>query len=217
MTNPSPSGSGEKMSANLQRSLKYYQKGILNPEAWFKIVEEDYRNILNAIHWPKIFSSKGAEYQLLDIGCGTGRFPKMVRSVLPQDIRIQYDLLDPSHYCLSTCRENLHLPFQPRNTWQTTLEHAEPFVSNGEYHIVWAVQSLYCLNHHVLKEAMSILLHAIHASRGTVLIVLAKRDSFFSNVQRLFFQQSSAPAPPTLSDIRRCPPMSGTTWGKKCH
>jgi hypothetical protein len=27
----------------LARSLRYYQKGVLNPEAWFSIVESDYK------------------------------------------------------------------------------------------------------------------------------------------------------------------------------
>ncbi len=41
------------LNPNLQRSLQYYQKGVLQPEAWFRVVEHDYTQLIAAINWKK--------------------------------------------------------------------------------------------------------------------------------------------------------------------
>ena len=60
------------LNTNLQRSLQYYQKGVLQPEAWFRIVQQDYTQLIEAINWKAVFQKQHADFQLLDIGCGTG-------------------------------------------------------------------------------------------------------------------------------------------------
>ena len=57
---------------NLQRSLQYYQKGVLQPEACFRIVEQDYTQLIAAINWKEVFPQQDHEFQLLDVGCGSG-------------------------------------------------------------------------------------------------------------------------------------------------
>ena len=47
--------SSPHLNPNLQRSLQYYQKGVLQPEAWFRIVEQDYRQLIAAINWKEVF------------------------------------------------------------------------------------------------------------------------------------------------------------------
>jgi SAM-dependent methyltransferase len=175
-------------NTNLQRSLQYYQKGVLQPEAWFRIVEHDYTQLIAAINWEEVFQKQRADFQLLDIGCGTGRFPKMLQPQLPAKLRIQYDYLDPSHYCLATCQQALKPPFLPRHAWQTTLEHAQQVLTTGTYDIAWAMQSLYCLEQTNLRTALKQLIQALHPSRGTACLVLAKREAFFPQVHQIFFE-----------------------------
>ena len=88
---------------------------MLQPEAWFRIVEHDYTQLIAAIDWEEVFQKQRADFQLLDIGCGTGRFPKMLQSsIAVATLRIQYDYLDPSHYCLA------HLPTGSETTVSPT-------------------------------------------------------------------------------------------------
>jgi len=47
------------LNPNLPRSLQYYQKGVLQPEAWFRIVEHDYTQLIAAIDWQKVFHKTG--------------------------------------------------------------------------------------------------------------------------------------------------------------
>ena len=187
---PSPSNS------NLQRSLQYYQKGVLQPEAWFRIVEQDYTQLIAAINWQELFPKQHADFQLLDVGCGTGRFPKMLHPQLPSTLRVHYDYLDPSHYCLATCQQTLRPPFLPRHAWQTTIEQAQEFLIPGTYDLAWAIQSLYCLEQANIRTALRLLLNSLHPSRGTACLVLAKREAFFPQVHQIFFEHCAEQTPP---------------------
>ncbi len=182
--------------SNLQRSLQYYQKGVLQPEAWFRIVEQDYTQLIAAINWKEVFQKQQADFQLLDIGCGTGRFPKMLQSQLPATLRIQYDYLDPSHYCLATCQQALRKPFLPRHAYQTALEHAQDVLIPGTYDLAWSIQSLYCLEQTNLRTALKQLIQTLHPLRGTACLVLAKRKAFFTQVHQIFFEHCAEQTPP---------------------
>jgi SAM-dependent methyltransferase len=183
-------------NTNLYRSLQYYQKGVLQPEAWFQIVEHDYTQLIAAMNWAHIFPEQDRDFQLLDIGCGTARFPTMLQSHLPTSLRIHYDYLDPSHYCLATCRQTLQPPFLPRHGWQTTLEHAQDMLIPGTYDVAWAIQSLYCLEHVNLHSALTQLMEALHPTRGTACLVLAKDEAFFPQVHQMFFEHCIEHKPP---------------------
>ena len=183
-------------NSNLKRSLHYYQKGVLQPEAWFRIVEHDYTQLIEAINWQEIFHEEQPDFQLLDVGCGTGRFPKMLQSCLPSTLRIHYDYLDPSHYCLTTCKQTLKPPFLPRHAWQTTLEHAKDMLAPGIYDMAWAIQSLYCLEQANVRSALTQLMQALHPTRGTACLLLAKRKAFFPQVHQIFFEHCAEHRPP---------------------
>jgi SAM-dependent methyltransferase len=192
-----PTSPKQPFNSNLARSLRYYQKDVLSPEAWFSLVESDYTKILGAVNWDSLFPEHGLDYHVLDIGCGTGRFPRMLQARLPATIRLHYDYLDPSQYCLSTCIQSLHQPFFPRNAWQTTLEYAEEVLIPGSYDVAWAIQSLSCLDQDSLHASLARLIGALHPLRGTACILLAKQEAFFSQVHHTFFQGCSphTPAP----------------------
>lgn len=184
------------LNTNLKRSLQYYQKGVLQPEAWFRIVEHDYTQLIAAINWEELFPTQAEDFQLLDIGCGTGRFPKMLQPQLPLSLRIHYDYLDPSHYSLTTCQKALQPPFLARYSWQTTLEHSQKILKFGIYDLAWAIQSLYCLEQANLRMALQQLLGILHPTRGTACLVLAKRQAFFPQIHELFYEHSAEYTPP---------------------
>lgn len=178
---------------NLDRSLRYYQKSQINPVSWFSVVAQDYQLLLEALEWRNLFPIRSTPYSVLDVGCGTGQFPALLSSFLPETLYIHYDICDPSQYCLTSCRQTLRSPLFPRKAWRTTLEHAEQTWTPGSYDVAWSMQSFSCLDHETLHDSVRRLISAIHPSRGTACIFLGKRDSFFSQIRRFFFQQSSLP------------------------
>lgn len=179
------------VNSSLDRFLRYYQKGSLTSDAWFSIVENDYTKILNAVHWNSLFPENGKDYQVLDIGCGTGRFPRMLNNYLSTTLHLHYDYLDTSRYCLFTCNQALKRPFIPRHSWQTTLEHAEEILVAGSYDVAWALQPFYSIESNSLHASLSRLMGVLHPLRGTACIMLPKQEAFFSQVHPAFFQECS--------------------------
>lgn len=182
------------------RSLRYYQKSPINPEAWFSVVAQDYQLLLDTMEWGNLFPFRSTPYSLLDIGCGTGRFPSLLSSYLPPSIHIHYDICDSSQYCLTSCRQALRPPLFPRYAWRTTLEHTEQTWASGTYDVAWALQPFFSLNHDTLYDSVRRFIHAVHPSRGTACILLSKRDSFVSQLHQLFYRQWTFATPqPSVS------------------
>ena len=110
----------------------------------------------------------------------------MLRPQLKQNVTIDYDYLDPSPYSLSTCQRALQPPYQPRRAFQTTLEDAHLEAPPNGYDMVWAIQSLYCLDQKSLINSMNTIHQILNPHRGTSMIILAKRDAFFHQLYELY-------------------------------
>jgi len=167
-------------------------KGTLNADIWRSFIEEDYTKVLSSIHWDALFPKGAIPTQLLDIGCGTGTFPHMLRPQLPPDTPIFYDYMDPAHYCLSMCQQVLHPPYQARRAYHTSIEEASLLTSTTRYDIIWALQSLYSLNQRTLAKSIKTVKDALNPHRGTVIIMQAKQDAFIPQIYERYTRLYSA-------------------------
>ncbi len=163
-------------------SLQHIHQGAFNADIWRTVVTEDYTRVLSTINWDALFPKGAIPTQLLDVGCGTGTFPHMLRPQLPQETPIFYDYLDPAHYCLSMCQQVLHPPYQARRAFHTTIEDASLLTYTTRYDIVWALQSLYGIHPRSLSKAIKTINEALNPHRGTVFIMLAKQDAFIPQI-----------------------------------
>ena len=182
-------------------------KGTLNADIWRSVVTEDYTKLLSSIHWEALFPQRAIPSQLLDIGCGIGTFPHMLRPYLPKDPTIFYDYLDPAHYCLTMCQQVLHQPYQARRAFHTSIEDAAS-LNDTQYDIIWALQSLYGLKPRSLTKTVGTINRALSPHRGTILIMLTKHDAFIPQIYerytRLFSSQKTRhylTAEPVLSAL----------------
>jgi SAM-dependent methyltransferase len=62
----------------------FYAEGILDVDRWFQIAHADYWALRTALDINALFTASARHLRLLDIGCGTGRFPTLLRPYLNQ-------------------------------------------------------------------------------------------------------------------------------------
>lgn len=137
------------------KSLAFYQGSTFDKNAWFKIASRDYEALINAYDFQSLLCPGGGDISLLDLGCGTGKFPAMLASQLQSENKVQCDLLDPSSESLKSCAESLEHPFQPAQNYQCFFETmAEHIPADQKYDVIWSIQSLYCADASVMKQTL---------------------------------------------------------------
>jgi len=168
----------------LKLVLEFYQEGTLESDAWFKIANKDYIKLSRDFNFDGFFSWWPKPIELLDIGCGTGKFPTMLREHLRPNIEITYDYLDPSAYSLTEMKKALVSPYQPRTAFHSTFEELQECKcpANG-YDIVWSIHSFYFLDQDSLAKTISKLNKLIEAKKGVALIFLPSHHSFYNRLQ----------------------------------
>lgn len=173
---------------DLKRVLTFYQEGTLAADAWFRIAAKDYLELIHEFDFHGFFSSLPKPIELLDVGCGTGKFPELLREQLPPTMQIIYDYLDPSAYSLSEMKKVLERPYQARHAINATLEAAQDAAPNG-YDVIWSVQSACYLRHDILDQTISKLSRLITRKNGVAFIYLFSRNSFYQDVYDIYNEQ----------------------------
>ncbi|MCW2814779.1 MAG: hypothetical protein JWN84_2234 [Nocardioides sp.] len=132
-----------------ERSLAHWSEaGRTGMEAFYALATEDYRQLALAADWPALLTQHAHEgWSLLDVACGSGKFPTALlrhagldAAALPD---LAYDLLDPSAFSVAEARGVLAPPFVARHDLVMTLQDL-PDERDG-YDVVWATHALYAL------------------------------------------------------------------------
>ncbi|MCP4696967.1 MAG: class I SAM-dependent methyltransferase [Gammaproteobacteria bacterium] len=162
----------KNITAETQDRNEQVYSGKLDIEAWFKVVDKDYEVLSEAVVWNNLFRPQTT---LLDVGCGTGRFPELLRPYLPHQSHIVYDILDPSRFCLQECEKINAQPYFFRNRFHTTLDDA--VLPQEEYDLIWAMHSLYNVNIELLEVVLGKLCRSLKKD-GVGIIFIADPHSF---------------------------------------
>ncbi len=177
-------------SQNLELSTRYYQQDTLQKDLWFRVATRDYTELIKAFDFGKLFSHMRTPVELLDVGCGTGKFPSMLTPHLPKSIHVQYDYLDPSQHSLDELKNTLPTPFSPRTALKTTLEKLQRSACPSQgYQVIWCLQSLYCVQHKALQEIVNKLHGLLDPNNGLALIYLASSDACYHRLYNLYNQE----------------------------
>ena len=181
----------------------FYAEGILDVDRWFQIADADYWALLTALDINVLFPASAKHLRLLDIGCGTGRFPTLLRPHLNQrGPVIEYDFIDPSPYCLTIMRESLAEPFNAGQGLQMGVEDLDAWgrESGAAYDIVWAIHSLYYgATDDTIPAIMRSLRGLLAPETGVGLIYIATRNSFYLNLHDSYRKLFPCPLPPFLT------------------
>ncbi len=146
MADASTSPAGEDTAA---RSLSHWSEAKRDEmDAFYVLANEDYRQLALAAPWVDLLTARARPgWRLLDVACGSGRFPRALlrfAGVGSAHLRtLPVDLLDPSAFSVEEAAGHLGDPFVVGRRLVTTVQDL-PAGATG-YDIVWATHALYAL------------------------------------------------------------------------
>lgn len=134
-------------------------------DAFYVLADEDYRQLALGAPWADLLRSRARPgWRLLDVACGSGRFPRALLRFAGIDdaglAALTVDLLDPSAFSIEEAAGHLADPFVVGRRLVTTLQDLP--AGTGGYDIVWATHALYAMPPDVLKTGAERMVEALN-------------------------------------------------------
>ena len=175
------------------RSLAHWsEESRAEMDAFYALARRDYerlaRGFVNHSAWLRRLAGKRRRITLLDVACGSGKFPEALQDfggvgALSGELQIDYDLLDPSRFSLLEAAQALRPPFVEAARHETLVEELDDAV--GPFDVVWATHALYSLKPDAVRAAVARMLAALTPG-GALLIAQGSRDSHYLRFYRHF-------------------------------
>lgn len=149
----------------------------------------DYHVLAASFDWVNrlrgLAAPAGAPPRLLDVGCGTGRWLRVLAATHPQlcqspSPRVQYDRVDPTAAALPANAEIASTMFDMGTTWVDFVERTQ--LPTDTYGLIWSVHSLYMVPVDALPGVLGHLAAALHPD-GAIVVALAAREAFYITAQ----------------------------------
>lgn len=143
---------------------------------------QDYHRLALSFNWLARLCFKTHEtLRVLDIGCGTGRWLKVLNSHWPTLANyrdnLEYSAIDPSAVALSQAREQSQCLTQWGQGWANKIEDIQDMPLE-HYDIAWSLHSLYCVLRPDLPTVLTRIVQSLKPE-GLAVIALPDRSSFY--------------------------------------
>jgi len=157
------------------RSMAHWSEaGRTEMDAFYRVATRDYRELAEANDWA---SWLGGADRILDVACGSGKFPvALSRYASLRERTVVLDLLDPSRFSLDEAARNLEPPFTAGEAFECRLQDLP--ADRGPWSAVWATHALYAIPPSELSLALRRFVEAV-APGGRGFIAHAWSDSFY--------------------------------------
>lgn len=142
----------------------------------------DYSMLAAHFYWGELLGDFASdELQLLDVGCGSGRWLDALALYDPAfKVRAQnvaYFGLDPSKAALRSIDEKGEKLFAARTLWNRTIQDPGP-IPSGAFDVAWSIHSLYAVDRSELDLAMHHIVRSLRPD-GVGVIVLSEERAFY--------------------------------------
>ncbi|MGB3640849.1 MAG: class I SAM-dependent methyltransferase [Rivularia sp. (in: cyanobacteria)] len=186
----------QQAKENFNSSKSFYKKDKLDIDLWFQIAQIDREKLIEQYsfdHLLKGFDQN--QVKLLDIGCGTAKFPSLLDRKISGDIQLQSDLLDISEYCLEQAKQifdNL-THFSTDKIYLSTVENINCTVpKNRSYDLIWAIHSLYTVDLNKMADVYQYCWDLLE-SNGQFLIYQFSENSFYYKLYDFYLKKYPQP------------------------
>lgn len=170
---------------NYELSKYYYQAEKLDLNLWFQVAQIDYEKLIEEYSFNNLFQGFAKnKLKLLDIGCGTAKFPRLLDKKLDGDIHLLADLLDISEYSLQVAQKQFDScqHFSTNKTYLSAIENIQQLVEkNNSYDIIWAIHSFYTVDKNRMADVYLYCLDLL-GNRGKFLIYQPAEKSSYHNL-----------------------------------
>ncbi len=144
----------------------------------------DYMELAKYFDWSEFLSSylhSSPQPRLLDVGCGTGRWLKVLAAAYPEfsslkDLPVVYDRVDPVNEALDANAVIASTLFELGHTWNTPVEMTQ--LPPSAYDVIWSIHSLYSQDPRSLDAVIEQLYGSLK-NHGTLIIALGRPGSFY--------------------------------------
>ena len=164
------------------KALDFYSDGNYNRDLWFEVAAKDYAVLIKELDNKDILNPAQQKIKILDVGCGTGKFPQMLRDMISPMPAINYDLLDPSEYSLAQARAVLKAPMEAGTSFVNIAEDvcADGFFNDSQiYDIIWGMHSFYYIDLERAKDVLRVLASRLKDQNSRLYVYLATKNSTY--------------------------------------
>lgn len=143
---------------------------------------QDYHQLALTFDWSSRLRTRTAKpLEVLDVGCGTGRWLKVLRHHWPELAErrgvIHYSAIDPSEEAMSIARVRAQEWMQWQQGWAQKIEGIED-LPIAHYDLVWSMHALYAVSRSDLEAVLVRIVRSVRAD-GVAVIAMPDLASFY--------------------------------------
>ncbi|MEM1028734.1 MAG: class I SAM-dependent methyltransferase [Myxococcota bacterium] len=188
------------MPDTYDRSLAHWsEEGRREMEAFYAVATKDYRVLAEAHDWRTELAATSADRRILDVACGSGKFPAALvqHAALDETPTWTVDLLDPSAFSIAEAARALKPPFVKGEELCLTAQALDP---KRRYPLVWAVHGLYAVPAADLDLALERFVGAI-APGGLGFIAHARAEAHYLSFYTRYLERREGTPYATAEEI----------------